>query len=68
MIESIKVEKSRAIGDKEASVIYIKFSDGTFVATEIDHSLTKKKLAEAVGAFAAFIYGEHKKELENEDI
>ena len=63
MIKRIWAEEKRTIDDKKASVIYIKFSDGTFVATEIDHNLTKKKLAEAVGGFAAFIYSEHKKEL-----
>lgn len=63
MIERIWIEdKPTAWPDAKKSSLFIKFSDGTFVATEIDHSLSKKKLSDEIGKFAAFILLEPKKE------
>jgi hypothetical protein len=62
MIKSIRVEKLKTVPELRKSILYIEFADGTFVAHEIDHLMSKSKLSDSMLDFARFINNESKKE------
>jgi hypothetical protein len=63
MIERIWVEDKPTATNEKKSIIIIKFDDGTFVANEISHYLSKEKLADEICSFAHFIHRESHKEI-----
>jgi hypothetical protein len=64
MIKRIWAEQAKTIPEIKKTILYIEFADGSFVANEMDHSLSKQKLAVEIGKFAAFITNEARKEQE----